>query len=331
MKRLGIAFSGGPTASEIVDCVRLAEDLGYDSAWIAEGHGGDQFSILSGCAAATSKIKLGTAISSVFVRSAPTLAMAAATVDELSKGRLILGLGSSHKVQVVPEHGIEYSRPILRLTETVKIIRELIKTGSVEFDGETIKIEKFDLWFKPRRPQIPIYLAGLFPKMVTTCGEIADGIILTRSTLQTADEIQPHLVTGSNIAGRNPKNIDITSLLPTAVCETKKEAVDMMRPGLTFYVGFFPRYNKLVASYGFEQETADAAEAFKKGDMEAAERCITDAMVEATSIAGTPSDCLDKIEEYRDSGIQLPILSPFVRGNNAKLAFETTIRACAGK
>ena len=69
MKRLGIAFSGGPTASEIIDCVRLAEDLGYESAWIAEGHGGDQFSILSGCAAATSKIKLGTAISSVFAVS----------------------------------------------------------------------------------------------------------------------------------------------------------------------------------------------------------------------------------------------------------------------
>ena len=105
--------------------MRLAEDLGYDSAWIAEGHGGDQFSILSGCAAATSRIKLGTAISSIFVRSAPTLAMAAATVDELSEGRLILGLGSSHKVQVVPEHGIEYNKPILRLTETVKIIKEL--------------------------------------------------------------------------------------------------------------------------------------------------------------------------------------------------------------
>ena len=115
MKRLGIAFSGGPTASEIVDCVRLAEDLGYESAWIAEGHGGDQFSILSGCAAATSEIKLGTAISSVFVRSAPTLAMAAATVDELSKGRLILGLGSSHKVQVVPEHGIEYSLSLIHI------------------------------------------------------------------------------------------------------------------------------------------------------------------------------------------------------------------------
>ena len=131
MKRLGIAFSGGPTASEIVDCVRLAEDLGYESAWIAEGHGGDQFSILSGCAAATSRIKLGTAISSIFVRSAPTLAMAAATVDELSEGRLILGLGSSHKVQVVPEHGIGYNKPILRLTETVKIIRELLQTSSV--------------------------------------------------------------------------------------------------------------------------------------------------------------------------------------------------------
>ncbi|SVD71129.1 uncharacterized protein METZ01_LOCUS423983, partial [marine metagenome] len=80
--------------------VALAESLGYDSAWIAEGHGGDQFSVLSGCALQTSRIRLGTAISSVFVRSIPTIAMAAATVDDLSHGRFILGIGSSHRVQV---------------------------------------------------------------------------------------------------------------------------------------------------------------------------------------------------------------------------------------
>lgn len=331
MKKLGIAFSGGPTASEIVECVSLAENLGYESAWIAEGHGGDQFSILTGCAARTSTIKLGTAISSIFVRSAPTLAMAAATVDELSKGRLILGLGSSHKVQVVPEHGIEYRQPITRLIETVHIIRELIKNGSVEFSGQTININKFDLWFTPRRENIPIYLAGLFPKMVGVCGELADGIILTRSTLKTATEIQEYLASGAEKSGRDVAKIQVTSLLPTAVCDTKKEAMEMMRPGLTFYVGFFPRYNKLVASYGFEQEAADAAMAFKKGDIQGAERCITDAMVDATSIAGTPTQCLDKIEQYRDSGIELPILSPFVRGSNAKQVFENTIRACSGK
>ena len=96
MARLGIAVSGGPGPAEIVDCVRLAESLGYESAWVAEGHGGDQFAILAAAAAQTSRIRLGTSITSVFVRTAPTIAMAAATVDELSAGRFILGVGSSH-------------------------------------------------------------------------------------------------------------------------------------------------------------------------------------------------------------------------------------------
>src|SRR5436853_3497191 len=106
MKRLGIAFSGGPNPAEIVACVKLAETLGYESAWVAEGHGGDQFAVLAACATQTSRILLGTAISSVFVRTAPTIAMAAASVDDLSAGRFILGLGSSHKVQVEAEHGV---------------------------------------------------------------------------------------------------------------------------------------------------------------------------------------------------------------------------------
>src|SRR5262245_54544990 len=98
--RIGVAFTGGLRASDLVECVRLAEELGYESAWVAEGHGGDQFALLAACAAATRRIGLGTSISSVFVRSAPTIAMAAATVDDLSGGRFILGLGSSHRVQV---------------------------------------------------------------------------------------------------------------------------------------------------------------------------------------------------------------------------------------
>ena len=98
--RIGIAFTGGLTPPDIVECVRLAEELGYESAWMTEGHGGDQFAILAACAVATHRIRLGTAISSVFVRSAPTIAMAAATVDHLSGGRFTLGLGSSHRVQV---------------------------------------------------------------------------------------------------------------------------------------------------------------------------------------------------------------------------------------
>src|SRR5690348_5528824 len=117
MDRIGIAISGGPNASEIVELVKLADELGYDSAWVAEGHGGDQFAILAACAVQTSRIRLGTGISSVFVRTAPTIAMAAATLDQLSSGRFVLGLGSSHKVQVEAEHGVTYAKPQTRTSE----------------------------------------------------------------------------------------------------------------------------------------------------------------------------------------------------------------------
>jgi alkanesulfonate monooxygenase SsuD/methylene tetrahydromethanopterin reductase-like flavin-dependent oxidoreductase (luciferase family) len=106
LSRIGIAFSGGVAPSEIIDCVKLAESLGYESAWVTEGHGGDQLAVLAACAAETSRILLGTSITSVFVRTASTIAMAAATVDDLSAGRFILGVGSSHKVQVETEHGV---------------------------------------------------------------------------------------------------------------------------------------------------------------------------------------------------------------------------------
>src|SRR6266567_4773192 len=136
MKRLGIAFSGGPRPSEIAECVKLAEALGYESAWVAEGHGGDQFAVLAACAGQTSTILLGTSITSVFVRTAPTIAMAAATVDELSGGRFILGVGSSHRVQVEGEHGVPYGKPLTRVHETVELIRRLRHAGRVHYRGE---------------------------------------------------------------------------------------------------------------------------------------------------------------------------------------------------
>src|SRR5437763_9022619 len=184
-ERIGIAFSGGPGPAQIVDCVRLAESLGYESAWVAEGHGGDQFAILAACATQTSRILLGTSIISVFVRTAPTIAMAAYTVADISGGRFILGLGSSHKVQVEPEHGIAYGKPLTRTRETIAIIRELIRKDRVRFEGETIRIQNFELWYTPRHREVPIYLSAVFPKGVALCGEIADGIILTTRTLRT--------------------------------------------------------------------------------------------------------------------------------------------------
>jgi alkanesulfonate monooxygenase SsuD/methylene tetrahydromethanopterin reductase-like flavin-dependent oxidoreductase (luciferase family) len=288
MKRLGIAFSGGASPAEIVDCVKLAEGLGYESAWIAEGHGGDQFAVLAACARETSRIGLGTGITSVFVRTAPTIAMAAATVDDVSAGRFILGIGSSHKVQVEAEHGVAYSKPLTRTRETVDIIRALLRDGRVEYRGETIRIEGFDLWFAPRRPEIPIYLSAVFEKMTELCGEIADGVILTRSSLGTAANGREGGAAGAARAGRDASRIAITSLLPTVVAESRREALDALRPGLAFYAGFFPRYNRLMAEHGFADEAAAIAEAWSRGDREAAERAVSDAMMPPASRHARP-------------------------------------------
>ena len=329
MAKIGIAFSGGLTASEIADCAERAEALGYESAWVAEGHGGDQFAILAACALRTRHIRLGTAISSVFVRTAPTIAMSAATVDELSGGRFILGLGSSHRVQVGPEHGVEYSRPLDRVRDTVAVVRTLLREGEVSDTGETVRIERFDLWFRPFREEVPIYLSALFPKMTELCGEIADGVILTRSTLASAAAVRDRVAAGAARAGRDGSAIEITSLLPASVAPDREAALAAARPGLAFYAGFFPRYNRLLAESGFPDEAAAVAKAWSAGDAAGAARAVTDEMIAATGIAGTPAECRDRIEAYRDSGLDLPIISPFARGTGAKERFLAAIEACA--
>jgi probable F420-dependent oxidoreductase len=329
MNKIGVAISGGPNPADVIDLVVLAESLGYESAWVAEGHGGDQFAILAACAMRTSRIRLGTSISSVFVRSAPTIAMAASTVADLSGGRFILGLGSSHKAQVEPEHGMVYTKPLTRTRETVAIVRDLIRDGRVNFKGDTVRIDNFDLWYSPRYRDIPVYLSAVFQKGIELCGGIADGIILTRSTLHTAAQVRVHVAEGAHKAGRDPNLIAVTTLLPTSVADTRGAALSALRPGIAFYCGFFPRYNRMMAEHGFATEAREIAEAWARGDRQAAENAVSDEMIDATSISGTPEQCRARIELYRRSGIDVPIISPFARGADARTRFEAAIRACA--
>jgi probable F420-dependent oxidoreductase len=328
MARIGFALSRGLPPGDIVDCIKLAEELGYESAWVAEGHGGDQFAILTACAMVTKRILLGTSISSVFVRSVPTIAMAAATVDHLSNRRLILGLGSSHRVQVESEHGIPYGKPIQRVRESVEIIRTLLRDGVVSYKGETVNIERFDLWFSPIRREIPIYLAALFPKMLQVCGEIAQGVILTWSTLDAGRRAAENVAVGVHRAGRRPEEVDIASLLPCYVTSDRRQAFDAMRSSVAFYGGFFPRYNRLMAESGFPEAAQAIQAAWKQGGHDAAAKMVPDALIEAISVTGTPEECRERVEAYRRSGITLPIISPRPGGPNPKQMVIEALKAC---
>ena len=327
---IGIAFSNtGLAPREVVECVRLAEELGYDSAWMAEGHAGDHFAVLSACATATRRIRLGTSISSVFVRSAPTVAMAAATVDELSGGRFILGLGSSHRVQVEGEHGLPFAQAIPRVRDTVAIVRALLRDGVVAYKGETVAIERFDLWFRPLRPELPIYVAALFPTMLQVAGELAQGVILTYPTLESGRRAAEQVAIGARRAGRRPEDVEIASLLPCMVADDGAEARERMRPGIAFYVGFFPRYNRLLAEAGFAGTVAAIKAAWDRGDREGAARLVPDTLIDAVAVAGTPAECRDKVARYRASGIALPIVSPRAGGPDPKARVIAALRACA--
>ena len=329
MTRIGVAFSGGLPPADIVECVQLADELGYESAWVAEGHGGDQFAILAACAVGTRRIKLGTSISSVFVRSATTIGMAAATVDQLSGGRFILGLGSSHKVQVEPEHGVPFLQPTQRLRETVDVVRALLRDGTVGYAGKVVAIERFELWFTPLRREVPIYISALFPTMLQIGGEIADGVLLTWPTTSSGRRAAENVAIGARRAGREPAAVDVASLIPCHVARDQRTAFDGMRDAVAFYAGFFPRYNRLLAEAGFAEAVARVKAAFDAGDRAEAARRVPDELLAAISAAGTAEQCRAEVEEYRRSGIALPIISPRAGGPGGKEMAIDAIRACA--
>ena len=329
MERVGVGFSGGMSPQDIVECVKLAEELGYESAWVAEGHGGDQFSVLTACALATEKIKLGTSITSVFVRTAPTIAMAAASVDYFSNGRFILGMGTSHKVQVEPEHGLEFTKPVQRLRECVDIVRGILKDSDVNYHGEIYDIDHFDLWFEPLRKEIPIYVAAVFPKMLEICGEISQGAILTWCTLDHAELAAWHVGIGARNAGRVPGDVEVASLLPCAVSDNRESARDLMRQPIASYAGRFPRYRKLMVDAGFPDEIEKVRVAWQAGNIQESLNLVPGELIDKIGLVGTADEVQGKLADYRKAGITLPIVSPRFIGDGAKEQALEIIRACA--
>ena len=329
MERVGLAFSRGLSLADMLECVQLAEELGYESAWMAEGQGGDQFSILTSWALGTKTILLGTSISSVFVRSAPTIAMSAATVDYYSDGRCVLGLGSSHKVQVGPQHGLEFSQPVQRVRECVDIVRILLQDGEVSYKGSVINIERFDFWFLPFRKEIPIYLGAVNPRMLEICGEISQGAMLTTCTLDRARIAAEHVAIGAKRAGKDAKEVDVSSLLRCSLGPNRDEAAKSLREFVAAYASQFPRYRKLMAEAGYGEELEAVDKAWKARDRERAVELVPTALIQKFALVGTPDDCQQRIQQYREAGLKLPIISPIYSGKDSKKQAMDIIRACA--
>jgi hypothetical protein len=223
--------------------------------------------------------------------------------------------------------------------ESVEAIRALLRDGEVSYRGETIAIDRFDLWFTPLRRRIPIYLSALFPPMLEVVGELGDGLILTWATREAPARAAAHVATGARRAGRRPEDVEITSLLPCVIAPTRAEAVERMRPRWRCTRASSPATTACSRTAGFPDAARAIQQAWQTGDRAGAARAVPDAMAAAVGVVGTAAECRARIEEYRAAGLALPDHQPAgpgrrgapgVRGRDPRLRAVEVGRVRAG-
>src|SRR4051812_18076195 len=233
----------GLTSQDQIEIVQEAERLGYDSVWTAEAYGSDAATILGWIAAQTSTIKVGSAIFQMPARSAAMTAMTAATLAQLSEGRMLLGIGSSGPQVSEGWHGVRFAKQLQRTREYVEVVRTALRRERVDFHGETLELPLPDgpgkalkLTIAPVQERIPIYLAAIGPKNTALAGEIADGWIPTLLSPAHLSELKQLLEEGAARAGRSLEGFDIAPTVNVFVTDDLQRARDAMRPFIALYV-----------------------------------------------------------------------------------------------
>lgn len=323
--KLGVAlgyWGFGQTASDQLELARTAESLGYDSVWTAEAYGSDAATVLAWLAAGTSTIKLGAGIFQIPARSAAMTAMTAATIDNLSGGRMLLGLGTSGPQVSEGFHGVRFGRQLQRTRDYVAVVRMALAHQKIEYRGETLELPLPDgpgkalkLTVRPVQQQIPIYLAALGPKNVALAGEVADGWLPVFFSPEHTATLRRPLEEGASRAGRSLDGFRICPTVNVMISDDLEACRHAMRPMLALYVGGMGSreqnfYNRLVSSYGFENEAREVQELYLAGRKSEAMLALPDALIDSVSIAGPPAVAKRKIREFRDAGVETLVVAP---------------------
>jgi F420-dependent oxidoreductase-like protein len=305
-----------------LDAVQEAERLGFDSAWAAEAYGSDAATVLAWLAAGTTTIKLGSAIFQMPARSPAMTAMTAATIDELSGGRMLLGIGSSGPQVAEGWHGQRFGRQLQRTREYVAVVRKALTRERLNFKGETLELPLPDgpgkalkLTIAPRQERIPIYLAAIGPKNTALAGEIADGWIPTFFSPEHVAEFRALLQQGADRAGRSLEGFDIAPTVQTYVSDDRAAARDLMRPMLALYIGGMGSrkqnfYNALVQRYGFEDAAANVQDLYLDGKRAAAGAALPDELIDMVCLCGPRDVVRDRLAAYRDAGVGTLMVTP---------------------
>src|SRR5919198_991322 len=202
MPGIGAFISAGKSLDSALDRVRRADGLGVDAVYTTQLAGRDALSLLTAYASVSERIRLGTGVAPIFARTPVAMAQAAATIDEFSGGRMVLGLGVSHQVTVENWYGARIAKPVTQMREYVGIVRAILR-GEAPPEGEFFDTKFQFMGYQPR-PELPIYVAALSPNMLRLAGETADGVMLWLcSPAYIRDVVAPEITAGLQAAGRS--------------------------------------------------------------------------------------------------------------------------------
>jgi alkanesulfonate monooxygenase SsuD/methylene tetrahydromethanopterin reductase-like flavin-dependent oxidoreductase (luciferase family) len=299
-------------AADVVGLVEMAEASGFGCFWKGESNSTDPLVLISAAASRTKTIKLGTAIYHIYGRSPVTMGIQAATLQDLSGGRLLLGLGVANK-SIAAWHGGVFDRPLRRAREYVGIVRKVAAGERVEYEGEIYRTGKrFQLSWRPSYPQIPVYLAGLGPQMTKLVGRISDGVYINMATPDKVREIAERVREGAREAGRDPSKIEIIAKARVSLNKDRSLVRSKLRQVLTFY-NIADHYSDMLRGQGFESDVNAIQKAFQTGGFKAAMASLSDEYMDKLPVvpATSVSEIRDKLAPFKEAGVTRMVI-PFV-------------------
>jgi len=299
--KFGIELVPDRAISTLVEYAIIAEQNGLDSIWVTDHYCNRTVYIaLTMMAIKTSKITLGVGVTNPYVIHPAWTAAAVATLDEVSGGRAILGIGSGDKA-TLEAIGIERKKPLTAVREAVTVIRRLLAGEVVNFEGEFFKLKGARLNFKPSRA-IPIYIGAQAPKMLQLAGQLGDGVLINASHPKDFEKAIPLIKKGAEAAGKDFSKIDIVAYTCFSVAPDSKKAKDAARLVVAFIVAGAP--DTLLKERGIDLgKVSTIREALAKGDFKKAAENVDDLMLDYFSISGSPDECIEKLRELIKAGI----------------------------
>ena len=322
MPGIGAFISPGRSLDAALDRARLADELGYDSVYTTHIAGRDSLSVLTTYASVTERVRLGTGVVPIFSRTPASMAQTAATIDEFSGGRMVLGLGVSHRITVENWYGAKISRPVTQMREYAGIVRAIFR-GDAPPQGDFFNTS-FQFMGYSARPDLPIYIAALSPNMLRLAGEIGDGVLLWLCNPGYIREVVvPAVREGRERAGKELDGFDIVPAVTVALTDDPGAARATMRQELVTYASL-PFYRAMLEGSGFGDDLAAFDEGMQAGDVEKAKAGLSDRLLNALAGIGSADDVRAAVARYRDAGATSPSI-----GGLPGSDFEGAMRAVA--